>query len=35
LGSITPPEPTRMRLVAAAAVAISTSGEEEAMEGMP
>ena len=35
LGSITPPEPTRMRAVEAATCAISTSGDEQATLGMP
>ena len=35
LGSMTPPEPTRMRLVWAAALAMRMSGEDEAIEGMP
>ncbi len=34
LGSITPPEPTRMRSVRAAAAATSTGGEVEATAGM-
>ena len=34
-GSITPPDPTRMRSVAAAMAAISTGGDELAMPGMP
>ncbi len=34
LGSITPPEPTRMVDVAAATWASSTAGEELAMPGM-
>ena len=33
-GSITPPEPTRMRLLRAAAAAISTGGVVEATAGM-
>ena len=35
LGSITPPEPTRMRDVAAAIAAISTAGAELATASMP
>ena len=34
LGSITPPDPTRIRLVDAARCAISTAGAELAMAGM-
>ncbi len=34
LGSITPPEPTRMRSVLAAMCAISTSGAVDATDGM-
>ena len=34
LGSITPPEPTRMTLVASAMWPISTGGAELAMPGM-
>jgi hypothetical protein len=35
LGSITPPEPTLIRVVAAARCAISTAGEELATPGIP
>jgi hypothetical protein len=35
LGSITPPDPTRIVFVRAATVAINTSGDDDAIDGIP